>query len=147
MPTRRTGGKRSDAGKVGVRAESRDSETAYTNEPYVDEDSHDAAVDAPQEADESYADEAPAAMSAASAAKAGLRHIIELTGREPAGVTSLEPADDNGWLVGVEVIEDRRVPSSTDVLALYQARIDADGGLVAYSRKRRYSRGQAGEEQ
>lgn len=86
------------------------------------------------------------ALSAANAAKAGLRHIVALTGREPAGVTSLEPAEDDGWRVGVEVIEDRRIPSSTDVLALYEARLDAQGDLLAYARKRRYSRGQGGDE-
>ena len=76
------------------------------------------------------------------AAEAGLRQITDLTGREVQGVVSLEPAE-SGWVVGVEVVEDRRIPSSTDVLALYEAEIDADGDLLSYNRKRRYPRGKS----
>jgi hypothetical protein len=70
----------------------------------------------------------------------GLRQVADLTGREPQGVVSLEPAED-GWVVGVEVLEDRRIPSTADILALYEAEIDEGGDLIAYSRKRRYPRG------
>ena len=80
-------------------------------------------------------------LNAARAAKLGLRQIVELTGKEPAGVAAVERSDD-GWTVGVEVIEDRRIPSSTDVLAMYQADLAADGELVGYRRVRRYKRGQ-----
>jgi hypothetical protein len=76
------------------------------------------------------------------AAEAGLRQITDLTGREVQGVVSLEPAE-SGWVVGIEVVEDRRIPSSTDVLALYEAEIDADGDLLSYNRKRRYPRGKS----
>ena len=79
-------------------------------------------------------------MAAAKAAQAGLEQVVVLTGREAEGVVFLEPADD-GWVVGVEVVEDRRIPSSTDVLAIYQAEIDVNGDLVGYARKRRYGRG------
>jgi hypothetical protein len=79
-------------------------------------------------------------MSAAQAGRQGLEQIAELTGKEPEGVTGVERADD-GWVVTVEVIEDRRVPSSTDVLAMYETSLDADGELESYRRIRRYSRG------
>lgn len=78
-------------------------------------------------------------LSTADAAAAGLRQITELTGKEPEGVTGVEPSDD-GWVVGVEVVEDRRVPSSADILATYQAEIDSGGDLASYRRIRRYSR-------
>ena len=81
-------------------------------------------------------------MPASRAAQVGLELVAELTGREPQGVVSLEPADD-GWVVGVEVVEDRRIPSSTDVLALYEAEIDEEGDLVTYNRKKRYARGKS----
>jgi Gas vesicle synthesis protein GvpO len=79
-------------------------------------------------------------MPAREAAEMGLRQVADLTGREPQGVVSLEPAED-GWVVGVEVLEDRRIPSTADILALYEAEIDEVGDLIAYSRKRRYPRG------
>lgn len=78
-------------------------------------------------------------MTAADAATAGMRQIIQLTGKEPEGITGVEPSDD-GWVVGVEVVEDRRVPSSADILATYQAEIDSEGDLASYRRVRRYSR-------
>jgi Gas vesicle synthesis protein GvpO len=79
-------------------------------------------------------------LSAARAARAGLRQIAELTGKKPEGVTGVEPAED-GWLVGVEVVEDRRIPSSADILAIYQADVNSEGELASYRRVRRYSRG------
>lgn len=84
--------------------------------------------------------EEPPAVSAAEAAGIAVRHIVELTTREPRGATSVVPTDD-GWRVEVEVVEDRRIPSSTDTLALYQVDIDLDGMLLSYRRTRRYPRG------
>ena len=79
-------------------------------------------------------------LPAAKAGQAGLQQITELTGKDPEGVSGVEPTDD-GWLVTVEVIEDRRIPSSTDLLATYQIELDPDGELVSYGRTRRYARG------
>ncbi|WP_229401010.1 gas vesicle protein GvpO [Micromonospora okii] len=79
-------------------------------------------------------------LSAAEAAREGLRLIDALTNREAQGVVSLEPTDE-GWRVGVEVVEDRRIPSSTDLLGLYEIDLDVDGELLGYRRVRRYQRG------
>jgi len=79
-------------------------------------------------------------LTAAEAGQYGIRQVAELTGKDPEGVIGVEPAED-GWLVTVEVIEDRRIPSATDVLAAYEIEISPDGELVSYRRLRRYSRG------
>jgi hypothetical protein len=79
-------------------------------------------------------------MSAAEAGREGLEQITELTGKDPESVTGVERSQD-GWLVTVEVVEDRRIPSSTDLLSTYEAEIDNDGELLSYRRVRRYSRG------
>ena len=84
-------------------------------------------------------------LNAAKAGQAALRQIAELTGKESEGVTGVEPADD-GWVVGVEVVEDRRVPSSTDILATYETELDMDGELMSYRRVRRYPRGRGDDE-
>lgn len=83
-------------------------------------------------------------LSAAQAAKVGLREIAELTGKQPESVTGVELSEDS-WVVGVEVVEDSRVPSSADILATYEAEVDADGELMSYRRVRRFARGR-GEE-
>lgn len=95
------------------------------------------AEDAPDEEEYDAYDED---LSPAEAARAALEYITELTGKEVRGAVSLERSE-NGWLVGVEVVEDRRVPSSNDVLGLYLTEIDAEGSLRTYRRTRRYTRG------
>ncbi|MFG2055477.1 gas vesicle protein [Micromonospora sp. NPDC048930] len=79
-------------------------------------------------------------ISAAEAAREGLRQIAGLTGKDPLGVTSVQPTDD-GWLIGVEVVEDHRIPASTDLLGLYEVDLDMTGSLLGYRRTRRYQRG------
>lgn len=83
-----------------------------------------------------------ARTSASRIAAHAQEHINALTSRDVVGVTSVEPTD-TGWLVQVEVLEDRRVPSSSDMLALYEAELDENGDLLAYRRTRRYVRGRA----
>ena len=65
---------------------------------------------------------------------------MALTGKDAEGVTGLERTDD-GWMVRVEVVELRRIPDTTDVLALYEVQTDAHGALESYQRVRRYVRG------
>lgn len=86
------------------------------------------------------ASDRPRQLTAAKAAQLGLRQIVDLTGKEPEGASGVEPTDD-GWLVTVEVLEDRRIPSSTDLLATYEIGLDSGGELLSYRRTRRYARG------
>jgi hypothetical protein len=86
--------------------------------------------------DDEYGEE----LSPREAARAAARHVAALTGKELCGVVSLERSDD-GWLAGVEVVEDQRIPSSNDVLGLYLTEVDLDGELLSYRRSRRYARG------
>jgi hypothetical protein len=92
--------------------------------------------------DRESAEEDQPRLTAAKAGRYGLRHIAELTGKDPEGITGVEPTED-GWLVTIEVIEDRRIPSSSDILSAYETEIGPDGELVAYRRVRRYARGRA----
>jgi hypothetical protein len=73
------------------------------------------------------------------------RQLGELTGRATEGVTALERTED-GWRVEVEVLELRRIPETTDVLATYVVTVDERGRLEGYQRHGRYVRGSAGEE-
>jgi hypothetical protein len=78
--------------------------------------------------------------SASKVAAGAKEELSALTGKDAEGVTSLEKNED-GWLVRVEVVELRRIPDTTDVLALYEVHTDAHGGLESYKRVRRYVRG------
>ncbi|WP_082393283.1 gas vesicle protein GvpO [Nocardia arizonensis] len=80
------------------------------------------------------------AATAGRAAAVAVARLEELTSRQIQGVTRVEPTED-GWLVEIEVLEDRRIPSSADMMALYEVEIDFDEDLLAYRRIKRYSRG------
>ena len=82
--------------------------------------------------------------TASQVAARAAQQLLELTGKGVEGVTGLERTDD-GWKVHVEVVEVRRIPDTTDVLALYEVQVDEDGDLIGYRRLRRYARGVPGE--
>jgi hypothetical protein len=81
-------------------------------------------------------------LNARDAAEVAKEYLTEMNGQEPVSMTSVELTDQEGWVVEFEVIEDRRIPSSSDVLALYEVELDADGELLGLRRTRRYLRGQ-----
>ncbi|WP_328808402.1 gas vesicle protein GvpO [Nonomuraea montanisoli] len=129
-----------------------DEDDDYQDEENEEDEEGDGGYDDDYEAEDDYVEERPRRrgrrLSAATAGEAGLRHIAELTSREPEGVTLVKPSDGGGggWTVGVEVVEDRRIPSSGDILALYEAELDPEGGLLSYRRLRRYRRGSGDSE-
>src|SRR5262245_52596904 len=82
--------------------------------------------------------------TAREAAELARQYLEEMTEREAVHMTSVSPTED-GWLVEVEVIEDRRIPSSSDIRALYEVELDDAGELLAYRRIRRYLRGQTAD--
>lgn len=85
--------------------------------------------------------------SATEIARSAARELLELTGKQPEGITGLERTEDgDGWNVQVEVVEVRRIPDTTDVLALYEITTDERGRLQGYRRLKRYARGVPGED-
>ncbi|MGZ4628676.1 gas vesicle protein GvpO [Oryzihumus sp.] len=79
-------------------------------------------------------------LSAREVATMVADELEDLTGKEPESIVRLG-RDDDGWVVGIEVVESRRIPDSTDILAVYEVHADDDGSLRSYERTRRYSRG------
>jgi gas vesicle protein GvpO len=82
----------------------------------------------------------PDHLSAKDAANAGMRGLADVIGNQVVGVTEVSPRHD-GWIVAVEVLELQRLPSSADIMALYEAELDMDGTLRSYRRTKRYTRG------
>jgi gas vesicle protein GvpO len=82
------------------------------------------------------------AKEASAVVRRAREQLRDLHGSEPESVSSLERTPD-GWRVVLEVVEVRRVPDSTDVLAAYEVELDNDGDLLGYRRVRRYYRAQA----
>lgn len=68
--------------------------------------------------------------------------LRSLRGVEAENVSGIRRTS-NGWTVTLEVVELRRIPESTDVLASYEVELDGDGKYLGFSRGPRYSRSQA----
>ena len=79
------------------------------------------------------------------AARLAAENVLQLTGRCPENVISVV-RDEEGWQVGVEVMELHRIPDTTDILAIYEVILDSNGDLVRCERGQRYHRGQVQEE-
>ena len=76
------------------------------------------------------------------AVQAAREQLRQLSGTDAETVSSFGRTRD-GWRVTLEVVEVRRIPETTDVLASYAVELDDDGKLVAYERVRRYQRSEA----
>ncbi|WP_433004093.1 gas vesicle protein [Kribbella sp. CA-294648] len=70
--------------------------------------------------------------------------LAELIGQMPEGIVGVEKTDD-GWQVQLEVVESRRIPETTDILAIYEVDVDTDGSVTGYRRLHRYVRGRTEE--
>jgi Gas vesicle synthesis protein GvpO len=108
--------------------------------PAEDQPSAGADADADAEAEGGAGENGDHIRSAREAARVALRQLVELTAKPPESITGVQRTDD-GWSVCFEAVEDRRIPSSADILATYEATIDPDGELMSFRRVRRYSRG------
>ncbi len=83
--------------------------------------------------------------NAADIAKHAKAELEAITGLDADHVSAVEHRPD-GWHVVVDLVELRRIPAATDVLAAYEAVIGPTGTLLSYRRTRRYFRDQMMEE-
>jgi hypothetical protein len=60
------------------------------------------------------------------------------------GVTGLSKSEE-GWIVSLEGLERRAIPDTMDVLGLYEVRLDNDGNLLGFDRKKLRKRGETEE--
>jgi Gas vesicle synthesis protein GvpO len=74
------------------------------------------------------------------------RELPQLLGHPVDSVLGIEPDENKGWHVTVQVVELARIPQSTDVLGCYEVTLDDHGELQTYKRRRRYYRNQADED-
>jgi len=67
-------------------------------------------------------------------------------GKSPAdGVTGLNKTEE-GWRVLLEALERKAIPDTMDVLGLYELRLDDEGNLLGFDRKKLRKRGETKEE-
>jgi len=125
----------------------RDDQEILDEEPEVRGEDEFLDADEPERAGGDIDDESlDVATTAAEAARAALRQITELTAKQPEGVTGVQRTED-GWTVGIELVEDQRIPSSSDILATYEITIGPDAEMLSYRRIKRYARGRGDTEE
>ena len=73
------------------------------------------------------------------------KQLASSTGLKPEGAIRAFKADE-GWHVGVEMLEMTRIPTSTDVLGDYDVLLAEDGSMLRFQRKRTRLRGEPMEE-
>jgi hypothetical protein len=86
------------------------------------------------------------AIDAAEIAERAKAELARITGLDADHVSAVMN-DSDGWHVTVDLIELRRIPAASDVLAAYEAVFAPTGSLLSYRRTRRYFRDQMMEEQ
>lgn len=85
------------------------------------------------------------ANGAAAIAQHAKTELEGITGLDADHVSAVVHQPD-GWHVTVDLVELRRIPAATDVLAAYEAVLGPTGTLLSYHRTRRYFRDQMLEE-
>ncbi len=81
------------------------------------------------------------ASGAAAVAKYAKAELESITGLDADHVSAVLREPD-GWHVTVDLVELRRIPAATDVIASYEAVLGPTGELLSYRRNRRYFRDQ-----
>ncbi|MBI2869638.1 MAG: gas vesicle protein [Chloroflexi bacterium] len=60
------------------------------------------------------------------------------------GITSFGRSDGE-WILCLEVLERRAIPDCMDVLGVYEVRLDSEGNITNFARKKLRKRGDTGE--
>lgn len=82
---------------------------------------------------------------AVQVARRGLAQVGEMTGKTPEHVVALRH-DDDVWVLEVDVVDTRRIPGTTDIMATFVVRLDDDGEVLDLHRTRRYVRAWIGDQ-
>ncbi len=85
------------------------------------------------------------AADAGGIAKQAKAELESITGLDADRVSAVMHTPE-GWQVTVDLVELRRIPAATDVIAAYEAILGPTGVLLSYHRTRRYLRDQMFEE-
>jgi len=61
------------------------------------------------------------------------------------GIIGLSRTEE-GWVVSLEALERKAIPDTMDVLGLYEVRLDSEGNLLGFDRRKLRKRGETKEE-
>lgn len=138
-----------DEPQAEVEPEAEEREEPQQEEPQQEPQQEEQEPQEEQEAQEEQEEREPVAGAPASDARKTIdrarQQLEELLERPVESVSSLERTHD-GWVAALEVVELKRIPESTDVMASYEMELDDGLNLRRYQQVRRYNRSQASRE-
>ncbi|MDO8751650.1 MAG: gas vesicle protein GvpO [Dehalococcoidia bacterium] len=70
------------------------------------------------------------------------KHLGDMTGLKPVTVTQVFK-DEDGWHVGVEMLEMSRIPPASDILGSYDVTLSEEGEVVRMDRRGTRLRGES----
>jgi len=73
------------------------------------------------------------------------KQLSDTTGLKPVTITRAFE-DEEGWHIGVAMLEMSRIPNSSDVLGDYEVLLNDCGGMLKFERRRTRLRCETGEE-
>jgi hypothetical protein len=82
---------------------------------------------------------------AMAVSRAALSEVAHLTGKDSEKVVSLR-REGEVWVLEVDVVDMRRIPDTTDIMATYAVRLDDGGNVLELHRVRRYVRAWIGDQ-
>lgn len=84
-------------------------------------------------------------MNASEIVKKAEDHFTSLGKIRADGVTGLSKTEE-GWVVSLEALERKAIPDIMDILGCYEIRLDSEGNLLGFERKKLRKRGETKEE-
>ncbi|MEK7777311.1 MAG: gas vesicle protein GvpO [Chloroflexota bacterium] len=82
------------------------------------------------------------AMDMAEVLALAKSHLGDITGLKPVTVTQVFK-DEDGWHVGVEMLEMSRIPPSSDILGSYDVTLSEEGEVIRMERRGTRLRGES----
>jgi hypothetical protein len=72
----------------------------------------------------------------------GKQQVCGLTGYKSLAVIEVQPGEDGNWTLKIEFVEREAIPSTMDLIGLYEVVLNAAGEVLSYSRKNLRKRGE-----
>jgi hypothetical protein len=75
-------------------------------------------------------------MAIKDAGEKAKKELADLTGfHSPSLVGVRKTGKSSGWIFEIELVEKKSIPEGMDIIGLYEAEADANGGISTYERK------------
>ncbi len=83
-------------------------------------------------------------MNVDEVVKKAQEDLARLSKMRVEGIVALSKIEE-GWVISLEALERKAIPDTMDILGLYEVRVDNQGNLLGFERKKLRKRGETEE--